>query len=335
MIEKTGTKPSADGTMRALRVEAVGGPLTLGEAPIPEPGAGEIRIRVVAAGVNFADSLMVAGKYQERPEPPFTPGLEAVGIVDAIGPDARLGGRAPQIGETIAAMCQGGFAEYALVDARAAARVPPGLDPVLAAAAPVAYGTGLVALDDRAGLQAGERLLVTGAAGGVGLTAVELGKLLGAEVIGAARGAEKCAAVKAKGADHVIDTDSADVRDALKALGGVDVAYETVGGTSWDAAFRAARPGARLLPIGFAGGEVPQIPANILLVKNLTVIGFYWGGWMKRDASAFGVALERIFGWLAEGKLAPEVVATPLSQGAEALERIRARKVLGKIVLTP
>ncbi len=335
MGETSGNRTESGGVMRALLVREIGGAAALGEAPVPAPGPGEIRIRVAGAGVNFADALMIAGTYQERREPPFIPGLEAAGVIDAAGPEAILDGRPAEIGAAVAAMCPSAFADYAVADASAAARLPDGLDPVLAAAAPIAYGAGLVALESRARLEPGERLLVTGAAGGVGLTAVELGRLLGAEVIAAARGADKCAMATAKGAHHVIDTEAADLREAAKALGGVDVVYETVGGASWEAAFRAARPGARLLPIGFAGGEVPQIPANILLVKNLTVIGFYWGGWLKREPGAFGAALGRVFGWLADGKLAPEITRLPLERGQEALDAIRERRVVGKIVLTP
>lgn len=322
-------------TMRALMVRSLGAPAAVEQTPAPSPGPGQARIRVRAAGVNFADALLAAGKYQERLEPPFIPGLEAVGEIDAVGPGAEIGGAPAAIGDVVAAMCRGAFAERTIVEAGAAARVPATLDPTLAAAAPIAYGTGLVALDARARLQPGERLLVTGAAGGVGLTAVEIGKLLGAEVIAAARGAEKCAMAASRGADHVLDVETTDLRDACKALGGVDVVYETVGGASWEAAFRAARPGARLLPIGFAGGDVPQIPANILLVKNLTVIGFYWGGWLAREPEAFSAALARIFGWLDGGRLRPEVLTMPLERGEEAIEMIRSRRAVGKIVLTP
>ena len=320
--------------MRALIVNEIGGALALKDIAAPEPEAGEIRIRVAACGVNFADTLQVAGKYQEKLEPPFTPGLEVSGVVDAVGDGALVDGRPAQVGARVAAMTKGGMAEFAIADAKSAAPVPDALSLEVAAAAPVAYGTGLLALQDRAGLKAGERLVVTGAAGGVGLTAVELGKLLGAEVVAAVRGADKAKTVAEMGADHVVDVEQEDLRTTLKALGGVDVAYETVGGETWDAVFRAARPGGRLLPIGFAGGGVPQIPANILMVKNLTVIGFYWGGWLVKDPSAFSAALSRIFGWIAEGKLRPQVTPMPLEQGEEALNMLRSRKAVGKIVLT-
>ncbi|MCI4663344.1 MAG: NADPH:quinone oxidoreductase family protein [Neomegalonema sp.] len=335
MTNEDETQPVANKAITTMSAPAFNAPLAASEVQLRAPSAGEIRVKVAGCGVNFADTLLVAGKYQERLEPPITPGLEISGVIEAVGDGAMIDGRPASPGMRVAAMCQRGMAEYAIADSRAAAPAPEALDLIDAAAAPVAYGTGLVALRDRARLAPGERLLVTGAAGGVGLTAVELGKLLGAEVIAAARGAEKCAIAAAKGADHVIDTDKDDLRTVLKGLGGIDVAYETVGGDVWDATFRAARPGARLLPIGFAGGGVPQIPANVLLVKNITIIGFYWGGWMALDPSVFGDALKQIFAWIVDGRLKPEVTRMPLAQAEQALNAVRERRAVGKLVLTP
>ncbi len=197
----------------------------------------------------------------------------------------------------------------------------------------VAYGTSDVALVHRAGLRAGETLLVTGASGGVGLTAVELGKLIGARVIAVARGPEKLAAAKAMGADHLIDA-TADLRAAVKALGGADVVYDTVGGATFDAALRAANPEGRLLPIGFASGGVPQIPANILLVKNLTVIGLYWGAYASLRPSVLTDSFARLFAWYAEGRLRPQVShVLPLEAANDGLDLLRSRASTGKVVV--
>ncbi|MEO1331178.1 MAG: NADPH:quinone oxidoreductase family protein, partial [Pseudomonadota bacterium] len=265
--------------MRSMRLHALGEPLRLDEVPPPQPGPGQALLRVRACGVNFADTLMVKGTYQEKPALPFAPGLEVGGEVIAVGAGVDLA-----VGTRVAATTgHGGMAEQALAPAAACTPIPDAMPFVDAAALPVAYGTSQVALDYKAGLEPGERLLVLGAAGGVGLTAVEIGNLMGAEVIACARGAEKLAVAKAKGADHLIDAEAGPdaLREQVKALGGADVVYDPVGGAFWKAALRAANPEARLLPLGFASGEVPQIPANILLVKNLTVIGFYWGSYYK------------------------------------------------------
>ena len=220
---------------------------------------------------------MVAGRYQEKPPLPFAPGLEVAGTVVAAGPDAAL---AP--GTRVAALTPaGGLADYVAVAAARCTPLPDGMTDAVAAAFPIAYGTSHVALAWLARLAPGETLLVTGAAGGVGLTAVEIGALLGARVVAVARGAEKRAVAEAAGATRTLDAED-DLREALRALGGVDVVYDTVGGPGFDAALRATRPGGRLLPIGFAGGAVPQIPANLLLVKNLTAIGFYFGAFATR-----------------------------------------------------
>ena len=206
---------------------------------------------------------------------------------------------------------------------------------VSAAALQVAYGTSHVALGYKAALKAGETLLVLGAAGGVGLTAVEIGKLMGATVIACARGADKLAVAKAAGADHLIDAEKDDIREAVRALGGADVVYDPVGGDQFKAAMRACNPEARLLSIGFASGEVPQVPANILLVKNLTVMGFYWGGYLAFKPSVVTDSLTELVRWHAEGKIKPHVShALPLEQALEGMELLRSRKSTGKVVIT-
>ncbi|MBX2854145.1 MAG: NADPH:quinone oxidoreductase family protein [Rhodobacteraceae bacterium] len=323
--------------MRAMRLHELGGDLKLDEAPSPEPGPGQARLRVLACGINFADTLIVSGKYQEKPELPFSPGMEVCGVVDALGPGVTGGEGAPEIGARVMATTgYGWLAESVLAPAAACVPAPPRLSDLEAAAVPVAYGTSHIALDRRARLQAGERLLVLGAAGGVGLTAVEIGKLMGAEVIACARGAEKLAVAKSKGADHVIDAaEGPDVlRERVKALGGADVVFDPVGGAFWTAAVRSANPEARLLPIGFASGEIPQIPANILLVKNLTAIGLYWGAYAKFAPEALGESFRALCGWLQSGDLTPHVSHhLPLEQATQALELLRQRKASGKVVV--
>ncbi len=319
-------------TMRALRVTHLGKSPTLETLPLPEPKPGELRVRIVACGLNFADLLMVKGTYQETPEPPFTLGMEVSGIIDALG-DGVSG---PPVGTPVAVFGgAGGLADYACYEAHRVTVLPDGTDMVDAAALQVAYGTSHVALDYKANLQKGETLLVLGAAGGVGLTAVEIGKLMGATVIACARGADKLQVAKAAGADHLIDAKTEDIREAVKALGGADVVYDPVGGDQFTAAMRAANPEARLLSIGFASGDVPQIKANHLLVKNLSVIGFYWGGYLKFKPEVVTDSLTTLIGWLNEGRITPHVSNVfPLEQALEGMELLKARKSTGKVVVT-
>lgn len=316
--------------MRAMTLGEIGGRLELAEIDRPEPGLGEALIRVAACGINFADTLMVAGRYQEKPALPFAPGLEVAGVVEALGPgaDPRL-----RPGMRVAALTgRGGLAEYAV--ARVAAPIPEAMTDAEAAAFFVAYGSSHLALDHRAGLKQGETLLVLGAAGGVGLTAVELGKLMGATVIASARGPEKLAAAMAKGADHLIDSAEDGMPERVKALGGADVVYDAVGGPQFREALSAAKEEARILPIGFASGEVPQIPANILLVKNLTVHGIYWGAYERLHPDVLTGSLERLLGWYAEGRLKPHVShRLPLEKANEALDLLRNRSATGKVVV--
>jgi NADPH2:quinone reductase len=286
--------------------------------------------------VNFADTLIVKGRYQEKPPLPFAPGMEVCGTVQAHG---EAGGEdvdtlAP--GTRVAANCgSGGFAEYALAPARACVPIPDSMSDAEAAAFQVAYGTSHVALGYKARLQPGERLLVLGAAGGVGLTAVEIGKLMGAEVIAVARGAARLEQARAMGADHLLDSETTDIREAVKALGGADVVYDPVGGNAWQAAIRAANPEARLIPIGFASGEIPQIPANILLVKNLTVIGFYWGAYYRLKPQVLADSLRELIGWFEAGKIKPHVShAVPLAEANRALVLLESRQSTGKVVVT-
>jgi NADPH2:quinone reductase len=317
--------------MRAYQISETGSPGRLTTLPAPRPGPGQVALRLHACGLNFADLLMAQGRYQDTPEAPFTLGLEAAGVITALGDG--VAGLAE--GQRVAVFSgQGGLAEEGVFDAATVLPIPDSMTFEHAAAFQIAYGTSHMALDHCARLQPGERLLVTGAAGGVGLTAVEIGKLMGAEVIAQARGAEKLETARAAGADHLIDA-SEDLRSRVKELGGADVVYEAIGGEVWTAAFRSANPGGRLLPIGFAGGEVPQIPANHLLVKNLTVIGFYWGGYRKHRPDAVRASLQTLLSWYGEGRLKPHVShALPLDRAAEGLELLRSRRSTGKVVIT-
>jgi NADPH2:quinone reductase len=318
--------------MLAMRVHETGGRLVADEIDPPRPGPGEVLIEVAAAGVNFADTLMVAGHYQEKPETPFAPGLEVAGRVAALGEGVTH----PPKGARVAAVCgHGGFAERVAAPAAACVAIPDAMPETDAAALQVAYGTADLALRHRAGLGAGERLLVLGAGGGVGLTAVELGAVMGAEVIAVARGEAKRAAARAAGAAHCLDGAEADIRSEVKALGGADVVYDPVGGAQWEAAMRAANPEARLLPIGFASGEVPRIPANILLVKNLTVIGLYWGAYFRFAPHVLADSAARLLGLYAAGKISPRIGhVLPLREAEAALDLLRERRATGKVVLT-
>lgn len=317
--------------MKAWIIDALGQPAALVDLPLPEPGAGEVRIRIAACGLNFADLLMAEGKYQDRPALPFIPGLEVAGWVDALGPAVT----SPAIGTRVACYIgQGGLAEAACVPADAVVPIPDSMDFHQAAGFLIAYGTSHLALTHKARLQPNERLLVLGAAGGVGLTAVELGKRMGAEVIACARGAEKLAVAAQAGADILIDSDTPDLKGRLKAMGGVDVVYDPVGGDAFDAALRATRPDGRILAIGFASGTVPQVPANILLVKNLTVMGFWWGGYRSFAPRLLRDSLAELMDWHAAQPLKLHVShVLPLPRAPEGLALLRDRAATGKIVI--
>ncbi len=318
--------------MQAYRIPTQGGPAELTDIAEPTPGAGQILVNIRACGLNFADLLMIKGSYQDTPEAPFTLGMEVAGVVDAVG--ELVNGFAP--GDRVMVFAgQGGLAECGAFAAERALPLPEAMSFEDAAAFQIAYGTSHMALAHRARMQPGETLLVTGAAGGVGLTAVEIGKLMGARVIAQARGADKLAVARAAGADHLIDA-SEDLRAQLLALGGVDVVYDAVGGDAFTAAFRACRPEGRLLAIGFASGEVPQIPANHLMVKNLAVLGFYIGGYLRFRPDLVRESLTALLGWYQEGRLRPHVShVLPLSRVAEGLELLRSRASTGKVVITP
>lgn len=319
--------------MKALRVTDHGSAARLMTLDLPPPGPGEAQVAIEATALNFADLLMIEGRYQETPPLPFTLGLECAGRVTALGP----GTEGPAPGTAVAVFAgQGGLAEAGNFATSALTPIPAGVDMAQAAAVQIGHGTAHLALARRARLQPGERLVVTGAAGGVGLAAVEIGALMGAEVVAIARGADKLALARRAGAHHLIDAEAPDIREQLKALGGIDVAFECVGGDLFRACFRAARPEARLLVIGFAGGGLPEIPANHLLVKNIEVIGVYFGGYRGFAPQVLTGSIGVLLDWIAAGRLAPHVSATlPLDRAAEALALLRDRKATGKVIVTP
>lgn len=324
--------------MRAILTRQLTGTsgLELVDIPAPEPGACHVRIAVEAAGINFADALMLEGRYQERPSLPFVPGLEVAGTIDAVG--VGVSGLTP--GQRVLALVDhGGFAEQVVARADDVIVLPDELDAVTAAGFAIAYGTAYGALVWRAGLARGEVLLVHGAAGGVGLTTVECGKALGATVIATARGEARTAIAAAHGADHVIDSDAPDLVDRIKALTqgrGVDVVFDPIGGALFDASLRCLAWEGRIVVIGFASGTVPQIPANILMVKNVAALGFYWGSYRRHDPERLRAGFRDLFGWCRDGIIRPEISeVVPLAETPAAIDRLRRRETTGKLVVDP
>ncbi|MGH6961700.1 MAG: NADPH:quinone oxidoreductase family protein, partial [Dongiaceae bacterium] len=322
----------------ALLCKAWGQPedLVVEERPSPTPQDHEAIVRVHAAGVNFPDTLIVQGKYQFKPEFPFAPGGELAGVVERVG--AKVKNVKP--GDRVIGFTGwGAFAEEVAADARTLVPMPEGLDFVTASAFVMTYGTSYHALKDRAGLKAGETLLVLGASGGVGLAAIEIGKALGAKVIAAASSAGKLAICREHGADELIDYTKEDLKERVKALTegkGVNVVYDPVGGPYSEAALRSIAWRGRLLVVGFANGEIPKIPLNLALLKGASIVGVFWGDYAKREPLNLMMDLRALFGWLQEGKLKPHISGTyPLERGAEAIRALMERKVSGKIVITP
>ena len=317
--------------MQAMQLHDLGQKLVLVDVPIPLPQRDEIQIKVEAVGINFADILICEGKYQERPELPFTPGMEVCGFVSDLGPDSdgfKIGDRVVGFGN------YGGLAEYTTLPQNHCLSISKSMSDVEAAGFLVAYGTSHLALSHRAKLASNENLLVLGASGGVGRTAVELGYLLGAKVIAAASDDNKLQEAKWSGADYLINTSTEDLLSKVKSLGGADVVYDPVGGELFKLALRATNPEGRIIPIGFASGDIPTIPANILLVKNLTVIGCYWGGYMKFGPDVIKEGLKELFDWFEQGRIKPLVKDIfPLTEANLALAKLKSRQAVGKVVV--
>jgi NADPH2:quinone reductase len=309
--------------------------LKLEEVPDPVAGPGQALVRIRACGINFADSIMAAGRYQNQPALPFIPGSEIAGDVVALG--EGVDGFA--VGDRVMGLTGGGYAEMAAVNADRLTRLPDGLTYEQAASFAVTYGTSHVALAHRARLKPGETLLVHGAAGGVGLTAVELGKIMGARIIATAGGPDKLEIARAAGADETIDYLAEDIRERVKALTGgrgADVIYDPVGGDVFDASLRCVAFEGRILVIGFAGGRVPQIPANHVMVKNVDIIGVNRPAYDVLAPEVSRRSQEQLLEWLAQGRIAPLVSKTfPLERAVEGLESVVTRKSTGKVVITP
>lgn len=300
--------------------------------PLPDPKPTDVVIRVNAVGLNFADLLMVQGKYQETPSIPFVPGLEVAGRIEALGSEVQgfaLGDR------VMAAPIVGGLSDRAVVPHDVLRRIPDSMDDVTAAAFQIVYGTSHLALTRRARLQQGENLLVLGAAGGVGLTAVEIGRELGATVVAAARGEAKIEVAAKAGAHALIDSDHPDLLDVFRQHGPYDVVYDAVGGELGDAAMRCLAPEGRFLVIGFASGDMPKLRPNHLLVKNQSVIGFYWGGYQAFRPDALNESLNELASWHRLGRIAPHIShVLPFDRALEGLDLLRSRTSTGKVVIT-
>jgi NADPH2:quinone reductase len=304
------------------------------ELPTPEPKPGEVRIAVKAASLNFPDLLIVEGKYQFKPALPFVPGAEFAGTIDAVGE----GVRGLKVGMPVAAIAgTGGFGTHACVDATRVIPLPPGFALEDGAAFAFTYGTSHHALMDRAQLKAGETVLVLGAAGGVGSAALQIAKAAGARVIAAASTDEKCALCTQLGADATLNYSTQDVRETLKALTGgkgPDVVYDPVGGALAEPVFRSIAWRGRYLVIGFAGGGIPALPWNLALLKGASVVGVFWGDFVKREPQASAAALGQLAQWYAEGKIKPVLDRPlPMSEIVQAYQRMASRQVLGKLLL--
>lgn len=323
--------------MKAVLCKEFGTPdkLVVEEVESPNVTGGEVRIRVRACGVNFPDVLMIQGLYQMKPPFPFSPGLEVSGDVIEVGADVdnvKVGDR------VIGTMMYGGFAEEVVIPAVMALPMPDSMSYEHGAGFPLVYGTSHVALAHRGKLQAGETLLVLGAAGGVGLTAVELGKLMGAKVIAAASTPEKLTLTQTYGADEIIQYTTENLRDRVKELTngqGANVIYDPVGGDMFDMAVRRIAWEGRYLVIGFASGRIPELPANIPLLKNSSIVGVFWGAYLMNDPSVIMKSFQQLLGWYAEGKLKPHIHKTfSMENASSALLELMERRAMGKVLVT-
>jgi NADPH2:quinone reductase len=324
--------------MKAIVCNAWGPPdtLVIEELLDAVPGPGQIAIEIRAAGVNFPDVLIIENKYQFKPALPFTPGSELAGIVLAVGDGVTRYKAGDQV---IAFSAQGAFAQQIVVPESAAIPMPAGMDFDIAAAITLTYGTSHHAVIDRAQLKAGETMLVLGAAGGVGLAAIEIGKALGARVIAAASSDEKLAVCREHGADATINYSTEDLRSAIKAATdgkGPDVIYDPVGGIYAEPAFRSIGWRGRYLVVGFANGNIPALPLNLMLLKGASLVGVFWGEIAKREPKANQAAMQQLIGWFADGTIKPRISGRyALADTAQALNDMAARKVMGKVVIQP
>jgi NADPH:quinone reductase len=308
--------------------------LSLVDDPAPQPGPGQVLVEVRAAGVSFVDGLIVAGRYQVRPPLPFTPGGAVAGTVAALGP----GVTAPAVGTPVAGFATGGYASHVLLPATAAVALPAGVEPEVAAGAAESYCTLVFAVTHRVAIAPGEQVVVLGAGGGIGLAAVDVARSLGARVVAVASSAQKRAAAQAAGAEVAIDY--TDLKDAVRTAtgGGADVVVDPVGGAAAESALRALATGGRYCVLGFAAGEIPRLPANIVLLRNRSVVGVDWGDWVREEAGPEGSAalLADVLARIARGELhPPRPSAVPLRDAAAVLRRYADRTATGKYVLVP
>lgn len=324
--------------MKAVVCEAWGQPDTLKVQELPdlEAGPGQVVIEVQAAGVNFPDVLIVQGKYQFKPELPFVPGSEVSGVIRSVAADVTTF----KPGDKVIAFVQtGGFGQQVLASAQALIPMPSGMDFDTAAAITLTYGTSYHAIVDRAKLEVGENMLILGAAGGVGLAAIEIGKALGARIIACASTDEKLEVCRQHGADVLINYSTQDLREAVKAATGgkgADVIYDPVGGDYAEPAFRSIAWGGRYLVVGFANGEIPKLPLNLTLLKGAALVGVFWGEFTKRNPKGNMANMGQLLRWLHEGKIKPRISGRyPLQQAGQALNDMAARKVTGKVVVLP
>ena len=308
--------------------------LVIEDVPAPLPGTGEIRIGVRACGVNYPDNLMIAGKYQVQPPLPFSPGFELAGEILELGDGVEH----LQAGQRVAATSMGGaMAEEICVPATNAVPIPDAMDFATAAGFIITYGTSYHALRQRAQLKSGESLLVLGAGGGVGLTAVEIGSLMGAEVYAAASSADKLELAASRGATHLINYTEGGLRDQVRQLNddrGIDVIYDPVGGDLFDDCLRLVDWGGRILVIGFAGGSIQKIPANMPLLKGSSIVGVFWGTFAQREPAANRENMLALLAWFGEGKLKPCISKTyPLEEAPLAMNALLERRASGKLVV--
>jgi len=323
--------------LKALLCKQFGPPesLVLEDVASPVPGAGEVVVSIKAASVNFPDVLIIQNKYQFKPPLPFSPGSELAGVVKAVG--AGVTNVKPG-DKVIAFTTYGAFAEEVKTEASRLLPMPEGMSFEEAASFILTYGTTDHALRDRAQLKAGETLLVLGAAGGVGVSAIEIGKALGARVIACASSPEKLEVCRQHGADETINYASEDLRERIKALTegkGVDVIYDAVGGAYSEPAFRSIAWRGRHLVIGFAAGDIPKLPLNLALLKGASVVGVFWGDYTRREPKSFAESARQLARWYKEGRLKPHVSATfPLAKAADAMNLLASRKAKGKVVVT-
>jgi NADPH:quinone reductase-like Zn-dependent oxidoreductase len=317
--------------IRAAYIPAFDQDPIITEVAAPRRFQGHILVKMAASSLNFADLLQAQGKYQECQHPPFIPGLEGAGTVIEAPQESGLA-----VGTRVVVAAPGTASQVTSVDPAAVQTIPDSMSFEQAAGFQVAYGTSHLALTGRGDLHAGQTLVVLGAAGGVGLTAVEIGVALGARVIGVARGTQRLESVTAAGAHHVIDSATCpDLRAALRELGGADVIYDPVGAAPGEAAFRALHHGGRYLIIGFAGGKPPALPLNHALVKNIAIYGFYWGGYRSLDHTAMRNSMDALFTLFDQGKLNPVMgQVLPLERISEGYALLRDRKAVGKIIIT-